>query len=138
MHNRIIHNLAILITAGVLVLVVSMATFMGARAYYLSKNAKEINEAVEISASICELAASSNSEEDLINKINSNVGKTTESDNGYRLNYEDKILFTIAVEENDKSNGKMLEVNLVSYKGDTQLYSLNTEKYVSGRKAGDA
>lgn len=138
MRNRIIHNIAVLIIVGVLVMAVSMITYMGASSYGTSSDAEILNDAVETSSSIAELAAASTSKADFIERINKDIGKTSYKKGSYDLKDKSDTITKVIVNAKDRSNGTMLDIDIVTYREDKLIYSLSTEKYISGRKAGDA
>lgn len=138
MRNRIIHNIAVLIIVGVLVMAVSMITYMGASSYGTSSDAEILNDAVETSSSIAELAAASTSKADFIERINKDIGKTSYKKGSYDLKDKNDTIIKVIVNVKDRSNGTMMNIDIVTYHEDKLIYSLSTEKYISGRKAGDA
>lgn len=138
MRNRILYNIAVLIIVGVLFMAVAMVTYMGVRAYGIGRDAKVLNGAVETSANISELAAASSSESDFVSRVDKNIGKVSYIKGSYDLNGKSDTIIKIKVKTKDRQNGTMMDVDVVTYSGSKEIYSVSTQKYFSSREVGDA
>ena len=137
MRGRIIHNISMIIVAFILLAAVSVITYMGIRTYKISVNAKHLNSAVEISANIAEVGATSTSGDNFVANVEDQIGKTERTDKGFEMVTEEGLVVDVTVEARDAGAGSLLVYEIVTTDNGEEIYRLETQKYISGEGLGE-
>lgn len=137
MHNKIINRASVIIVVFTLITVVAAATYMGIKIYDISTDAEMLNEAVQTSEDIAEMAAAADSEESFetaVQKIYTNAAKTKK---GLLIKCENSTIINVIINEENIGSGTLMKVSINTSYDNQELYSLSTEKYLSAREAGE-